>query len=125
MGARKPSKELQTLLAEYDPAIRNLASGLRSLVLELAPTAKETVYDAGYAVSVHFSFTDRWQDGFCMVVIYNRHVNLGFHRGAALPDPEKRLKGKGKFMRHVRVQSEADLQEASVRELLRVAIEHA
>jgi hypothetical protein len=125
MQAHKLSKELRILFAEYDPAIPKLALGLRSLILEMAPIAKETVYDAGYAVSVHFSFTDRWQDGFCMVIVYNRHVNLGFHQEAKLPDPEKRLKGRGKFMRRVPVQSEADFQEASVRELLCMAIEYA
>jgi hypothetical protein len=123
VAKRKPSNELETLLAEYDPAIRKLALALRSLVVEEAPTATEIVYDAGYAVSIIFSFTERWQDGFCMVVVYTKHVNLGFHRGAELPDPDKRLQGTGKLVRHLKVKREADPQMPHLRDFLRRALE--
>ncbi len=121
MSVRKPGKELLALLAERDPAVAQLALALRALVLEEAPTARETVYDAGYTVAVHFSFTDRWQDAFCYVAVYARHVNLGFNRGADLPDPERRLKGTGKRMRHLTVRTEDDLRQQYVRDLLDAA----
>jgi len=40
---------------------------------------------------------------FCYVVGYPRHVNLGFCDGATLPDPARILRGRGKYMRHVRL----------------------
>jgi hypothetical protein len=125
MAAKRPSAELQSLLAEVDPAVANLALGLRSLVLEETPKAAETVFDAGYAISIFFSLTDRWQDAFCFVAVYARHVNLGFQRGKELADPEQQLQGKGKLLRHLKVRTEQDLRQPHLREFLRRAIEHA
>jgi hypothetical protein len=36
------------------------------------------------------------KDGFCHIVAYGSYVNLGFNRGALLPDPGKALHGTGK-----------------------------
>jgi hypothetical protein len=118
VSVRKPGKELLALLAERDPAVAKLALALRALILERAPAARETVYDAGYTVAVHFSLTDRWQDAFCYVAVYSRHVNLGFNRGAELPDPGRRLRGTGKRMRHLKVRTEDDLREQFLRDLV-------
>jgi hypothetical protein len=123
MAAKEPDRELLALLADHDPAVRARALALRSLVVEEAPTATEIVYDAGYAVSIAFSFTERWQDGFCMVVVYTKHVNLGFHRGAELLDPARRLKGTGKKMRHIKIKTDEDLTtQDDLREFVRRAI---
>jgi hypothetical protein len=121
VSVRKPGKELLVLLAERDPAVAKLALALRALILERAPAARETVYDAGYTVAVHFSFTDRWQDAFCYVAVYARHVNLGFNRGTDLPDPERRLRGTGKRMRHLKVRTQDDLGQQYLRGLLDAA----
>ena len=40
---------------------------------------------------------------FCYVNVFRSHVNVGFFRGAALPDPARLLEGSGKFMRHVKL----------------------
>jgi hypothetical protein len=125
MDAKKPSKELLGLLADHDPAVVRLALALRSLVLELAPDANETVYDASYTVSDIFSFTDRWQDSFCMVATYRRHANLVFTHGARLADPGRRLRGSGKQLRHLQVRTEADLQNSDLRDFLHAAIAKA
>jgi hypothetical protein len=125
MAAKRPSKELLALLADYDPAIVKLFLALRSLVVETAPAANETVYDAGYTISDVFSFTDRWQDSFCMVTIYSKHANLGFTHGASLADPERKLRGKGKQLRHLQVRTEGDLENEDLREFLNAAIAKA
>jgi hypothetical protein len=122
MGIKKPGKELLDLLADHDPVVVRLALALRSLVLELAPDANETVYDASYTVSDIFSFTDRWQDSFCMVATFTRHVNLVFTHGAKLVDPGRRLRGSGKQLRHFQVRTEADLQNGDLRDFLSAAI---
>lgn len=38
----------------------------------------------------------------CYLASYSDHVNLGFYRGAELPDPRKLLEGTGKALRHVK-----------------------
>jgi len=41
---------------------------------------------------------------------YENHVNLGFNRGASLPDAKRLLEGTGKNIRHVRIASPQDLK---------------
>jgi hypothetical protein len=125
MAVTKPERELRALLAERDPAVVHLALSLRSVVIDAAPTANEIVYDAGYAISDIFTFTDRWQDSFCYVATYRKHVNLGFSHGASLPDPARRLRGKGKQMRHLQVRTEDDLRDEMLRHFLDAAIAQA
>jgi hypothetical protein len=125
MAAKKPSKELLALLADRDAAVVELYLGLRALVLKVAPAARETVYDAGYTVSDIFSFTDRWQDSFCMISCHARHVNLVFTWGARLADPERKLQGKGKQMRHLQVRTAEELQGEDLRHFLAAAITRA
>jgi hypothetical protein len=64
-------------------------------------------------------------DAFCHINAYSRHVNLGFYRGAALPDPHRVLKGAGKKFRHIRFDSPEDLAHEYLRTYIRAAIEHA
>ena len=49
---------------------------------------------------------------------FTAHVNVGFFRGAAIPDPESLLEGTGKNMRHVKVRKIEDLQRSGMRELI-------
>jgi hypothetical protein len=63
------------------------------------------------------------KDGFCHVVAYKSHVNLGFNRGALLPDRNRVLEGTGKLMRHMHLRSEKDLERAFIRRYLQAAIE--
>jgi len=52
-------------------------------------------------------------------------VNLGFHQGAALPDPKGLLQGSGKHVRHIRISSEADLARPFVRQFVKAAVKRA
>ncbi|HKD09994.1 MAG TPA: DUF1801 domain-containing protein [Bryobacteraceae bacterium] len=122
---RPPDPQLLEYLARYDPHVSRLALALRELVLEEAPTAKES-FSRGYAVGIAFSFTGKpIKDGFCHVVTYSSHVNLGFNQGASLPDPDRVLAGNGKSIRHVTFHSEEDLNRPFIRRYLDVAIERA
>jgi hypothetical protein len=121
---RPPSTELLKFLAVYDPAVGQLALALRDLVLKEAPSANEIVYDAYNAVAIAFSFTDKWQEGFCHIAVYSRYANLGFQRGTELDDPQGVLKGTGKSLRHIRIASQEDLGKPYLRKYLRAAIKH-
>jgi hypothetical protein len=120
---KPPSPALLSYLAPYDPHIVSLTLATRQLVLEEAPAAIESL-SKGYAVAIGFSFTGKpMKDGFCHVVAYSGHVNLGFNRGAQLPDPNKALEGNGKSIRHIPIHSESDLNRPFIRRYLRTAIE--
>ena len=121
--SRPPDCQLLSYLAAYDRHISDLTLALREVVLEEAPDAIESV-SKGYAVAVGFSFTGKpLKDGFCHIVTYRTHVNLGFNRGALLPDPNRVLKGTGKAIRHVPIHNQSELERPFVRRYLQVAIE--
>ena len=121
--ARPPDRRLLGYLAAYDPHVSDLTLALRELVLEEAPAAIESIVKS-YAVAIGFSFTGKpLKDGFCHIVTYATHVNLGFNRGALLPDPNRILVGKGKSIRHITIRNHGELENPVVRRFLQAAIE--
>jgi hypothetical protein len=120
---RAPDRELLGYLAGYDPHISNLTLALREVVLEEAPDAVESIF-MGYALTIACSFTGKpLKDGFCHIVTYNAHVNLGFNRGALLADPNQVLSGTGKLIRHITIHTPDGLDEPVIRRYIRAAIE--
>jgi len=57
----------------------------------------------------------------CFYMVAKNHVIFGFMRGAMLRDPAKLLEGTGKYLRHVKVRSAADVRRPEVRALLKQA----
>lgn len=58
---------------------------------------------------------------FGYVNVFTAHVNVGFFQGAALRDPAGLLQGAGKFMRHVKLRPEADVDPDALRRLIFLA----
>ena len=59
--------------------------------------------------------------GFGYVNAFQAHVNVGFFRGAALPDPQHLLEGTGKFMRHVKLVPGLEPSNAALTQLIESA----
>lgn len=47
---------------------------------------------------------------FAYVAVYTSHVSVGFYVGSAMADPHRLLEGSGKFMRHVKLRSGAEVE---------------
>jgi hypothetical protein len=58
---------------------------------------------------------------FGYVDAFTAHVNVGFFRGAELPDPAGLLEGTGRFMRHVKLRPGVALDEAALTGLVAAA----
>lgn len=58
---------------------------------------------------------------FAYVGAFKAHVNVGFFRGAELPDPGGLLEGSGKMMRHVKLRPAKPIDEGALTELVRAA----
>jgi len=58
---------------------------------------------------------------FCYVNVFQTHVNVGFYGGAELADPEGRLEGSGRFMRHVKLAVDSPIDDAALGHLIRTA----
>jgi len=121
---RPPDPQYLKLIAAYPERIRKLALAVRKMVLEEAPEANEFIYEV-YTIADHFGFTDRPTEAFVYTSTHANWVNLGFNFGAHLPDPNRLLKGEGKWMRHIRIADPADLDSPGVRELVRTAVADA
>ena len=122
MARRPPDPQLLGFLEAYDRPISNLALALREIILEEAPDASESIYQV-YTVAIWFGFSGKMKDMFCYIATNSKHVNLGFPRGAALPDPNRVLEGEGKTMRHIKLASERDLERPFVRRYIQAAVE--
>jgi hypothetical protein len=121
---RRPDPKLLSFLLPYPEAVAKNALALRRIVLEEAPDANEVIC-RGYAVSIAFTFSEKWTNAFCYVAVYKGHVNLGFPGGAELPDADGVLEGTGKLMRHLPVRTSADLESANLRRFVRAALQTA
>ncbi len=58
---------------------------------------------------------------FAYVAVFRHHVNVGFFQGANLPDPKELLEGAGLRMRHVKITTGADVDQAALGALIEAA----
>ena len=58
---------------------------------------------------------------FAYVNAFKAHVNVGFFRGAEIADPDRLLEGTGKFMRHVKLRPETDVDATALKNLIETA----
>jgi hypothetical protein len=119
---RPPNPHLLGFLTAYDRTIADLALALRELILEEVPDASESIYRV-YTVAIWFGFSGKMKDSFCYITTHAGHINLGFPRGATLPDPNRVLEGEGKTIRHIKFRSMGDLERPLVRRYIRAATE--
>jgi hypothetical protein len=95
--------ELGGIAERWFEVMRTQGADVRELLHDGHPTA--CVGDAG------FGYVD----------IFKSHVNVGFFRGAELPDPAGLLEGGGKFMRHVKLRPGETIDAAALTGLIQAA----
>jgi len=100
--------DLPLLLNKYDSPIIELTEALRDLVVTHCKDCEEKV-QLGWGLVTYKSDTV-----FCAIAPHKRWVNLQFHQGVNLPDPQNRLEGTGKAMRHIKIRTPADVDDAVV-----------
>src|SRR3954453_4094435 len=85
------SDTLGSIAHRWFDVMRNCGDDVRELLHDGHPTA--CVGDAAFGY----------------VNAFKAHVNVGFFRGAEIDDPERLLEGTGKFMRHVKLRPESEI----------------
>jgi hypothetical protein len=123
MSDKAPEEQLAGFIARYAPEIGALGQAALAKMRERLPGAIELVYDNYNALAVGFGPTERASDAIFSIAFYPRWVSLFFLHGADLPDPQKLLKGGGKVVRHIVLESAADIDKSAVRTLMKRAIE--
>ena len=115
---REEPIELVEFLAPYPEGVQEQALRCRETLLRLLWPVTELHFDATAAVCAGFSYTPKTRDIFVNIAVYGDHVTLVFGWGAKLDDPERRLKGQGNQVRHIRLKSEQTLHDPYIEELI-------
>jgi RNA polymerase sigma-70 factor (ECF subfamily) len=97
------SGELGAIAQRWFEVMRDCGDDVRELLHDGHPTA--CVGDAAFAY----------------VNAFSSHVNVGFFRGAEIADPEGLLEGTGKFMRHVKLWPDRDVDATALEKLIETA----
>lgn len=100
---KEHSGELGTIAQRWFEVMRDCGDDVRELLHDGHPTA--CIGDAAFAY----------------VNAFTAHVNVGFFRGAELPDPDSLLEGTGRFMRHVKLRPDRDVDATALRKLIDTA----
>ncbi len=117
--------ELDGFLAKYSPEIEKLARAALGKMRRRLRGAVQLIYDNYNALVIAFGATDRRSDIILSIVLYPRWVSLFFMHGAALPDPQKLLRGSGKTIRHIVLAQASDLDDPAVEALIAAAVKRA
>lgn len=94
---------------------------LRELILELHPQACEVVR-LGDRAATYGLGPKKMIEGYAYLMPYAGWINLGFYKGAELPDPQGLMEGTGAKMRHVKVRALAEAEQPAIKALLKAAL---
>ena len=121
--------QLASFFATYEPAIAKLGKALRAKLRARLPGLSEVVYvyDNQNSLVISYSPTRNGYDGLCSLALYPSGVKLFLARGALLSksDPNKLLQGRGNGVRHVVLNTAADLDRPEIEALIAAALKLA
>ena len=123
--AASPKRQLDSFLAKYDPAIAAFARRVLVKLRKRLPGAVEMVYDNYNGLVIGFGPNDRPSLAIFSIVLFPRWITLCFLQGAGLPDPQRRLQGEGRVVRHIRLEDFSVLDDSYVQGLMNLALHRA
>lgn len=115
-------KRFEVFLREFEPRIAEIGRAAVARLQRMLPSAEIMIYDNYNFLVAGFSPNDRASDAVLSVALAPRSVALCFLQGAELPDPNRILRGNGKVVRNVRLESVDDLDRPEIAMLLDMAI---
>lgn len=111
----------EDLLDMMEPDLRPIGTKLKEIVSDLDPNAVEVVR-LGDRAATYGVGPKKMSEGYVYILPHAKWINLGFYKGADLPDPTGLLEGTGAKMRHVKIRDEASCQNPAIRDLLIAAL---
>lgn len=112
-----PVTALLHKIGDADPLLLGVVQEARQLIQDVAQGAEESVKYGGVLFAAPAPF--------CGLFAYKGHVSLEFGRGCDLTDTHGSLEGAGKFRRHIKLTSVADLESKRVRDYVAQALTNA
>lgn len=96
------------------PDLHAIVQAVRSVVRSVAPKVSERVMYGGILFSA--------PEQFCGVFAYSAHVTMEFGKGAEMENPHRALEGSGKFRRHIKLQTLADIESKHLQDYIAQAL---
>lgn len=112
--AVKRDPAIEAWMNEHSGELGAIAKYWFDVMRDCGPDVRELLHDGHPTACVANA-------AFAYVNSFTAHVNVGFFRGAELPDSNGLLEGKGKFMRHVKLKPEGVVDSAALLELVNTA----
>lgn len=112
---------VEDFLAQYPPHLQAICYRLRALIKQTLPEAEEIVFRGWKNISYGTGQSHIDKDLICYIAPHTNSVNLGFFRGALLPDTKALLKGTGKMLRQVKLTQPDTLTTQQLLGLLELA----
>ena len=111
----------EDLLEMTAEPLRPVAVALREAIMRLHPEVSQVVR-LGERSATFGVGPRKMSEGYAYIPPHPRWINLGFFRGASLPDHEGLLEGTGAAMRHVKIHSLEEARRPEVFALLAAAL---
>ena len=109
-------QKVKNLLDDWEidnPALYEIASSVRTKILQIADTVDEEVKYGGILFAA--------PEPFCGIFVYKQHVSVEFSHGAKIVDPHGLLEGKGKGRRHLKLHRLEDVENKHLADYLQLA----
>jgi hypothetical protein len=120
-----PSQQLSRFLAKYSPKIAAQARRALAKMRKLFPGSTEMVYDNYNGLVIGFGPTEKPSLAIFSILLMPDHITLCFLQGASVPDPNRRLKGSGNLVRHIRLVPPGVLNDPEILDLINTALYRA
>lgn len=115
-AASEAALAFDRFLAADAPAVADIARAVRLSVVAVVPDAVETFDEPDRLLAFGPGGSRR---AFWFAIIpHTAHVNLQLADGADLPNPDGRIEGTGKRIRHVKIRSVEDARAPWLRDVI-------
>ena len=102
---------IETWMREHSGALGAIAQRWFEVMRACGDDVRELLHDGHPTACVGDA-------AFGYVNAFTAHVNVGFFRGAELSDPNGLLEGTGRFMRHVKLRPEGEVDSTALMKLV-------
>ena len=102
------------LLQDFEivnPELGKIIQSLRKMIRIIAPNSEEKVMYGG----IIYKIPDRM---FCGLFLRKNHVSIEFDLGYLLEDKNGHLEGTGKYRRHLKIHSKAEIKTKMVKKFI-------
>ena len=113
-GSVKRAPAIEEWMHQHSSALGAIAQRWFEVMRDCGDDVRELLHDGHPTACVGDA-------AFAYVNAFKAHVNVGFFRGAEIADPEALLEGTGKFMRHVKLRPERDVDATTLMKLIETA----